>query len=83
MENSGIFLILENSGKTRESFNLLRKFLCDSVFFVIILAAASAALGIASTRQNFGHLVEALYEAHCVSDEVADSAKVQFCHHAP
>jgi len=48
---------------------------------VINLAPASVVLGITSTQQNFGHLVEALYEAHCVSSaQTADSAKVQFSH---
>jgi len=36
-----------------------------------------------STQQNFGHLVEALYEAHCVSAQTANSAKVPFSHHVP
>jgi len=38
------------------------------------LAPACVALGITSTQQNFGHLVEALYEAHCVTAQTADSA---------
>ena len=45
------------------------------------LAPASAALGmITYTQQNFGNSLEALYEAHRVSAQTEDSAKVQFSH---
>jgi len=72
-------LILENSGNFKFTPEI---FVNVIVFFVISLAPASVALGITSTEQNFGHLVEALYEAHCVSVQTADSAEVQFSHHA-
>lgn len=43
------------------------------------LAPASVILGATSTQlENFGRLVEALYEAHHISAQTADSAKVQF-----
>jgi len=50
------------------------------------LARVSAVLGITSTQQNFGHLVEALYEAHCVSAQTPVQSpcwktwtRVKFC----
>ena len=55
LENSGNFLILENSG----SFKFTGEIIVSVVlFFVINLAPASAVLAIKSTQQNFGHFVE-------------------------
>lgn len=48
------------------------------VRFASSLAPASVMLGNTSTQENFRRLVETLYEAHCVSAQTADSAKVQF-----
>ena len=73
LENSRNFLILENSGKTGGILNVLGEFLRDPIF-VITLAPASVTLGITSIQQNFEHLVEALYKAHCFSS-TADFAK--------
>jgi len=73
VENSGNFLILENS----------RNFKFTQKLFVVNLAPVSVALDITSTQQKFVHLVEALYEAHCLFQlKTADSAKVQFSRHA-
>jgi len=48
------------------------------VRFALSLAPASVLLGTMSTQKNFVKLVEALYEAHCVSAQTADSAEIQF-----
>ena len=48
------------------------------VRFASSLAPASVMLGNTSTQENFRRLVETLYEAHCVSAQTADCAKVQF-----
>jgi len=79
LENLGNFLILENSG----ILNLLRGIFVSLILFVISLTLLSVVLDITSAQQNFAHLVKALYEAHCVTAQVADSAKVQFSRHAP
>jgi hypothetical protein len=48
------------------------------VRFCASLTPATVLLGTATTQKNFGNLAEALYEAHCISSQTADSAKIQF-----